>query len=237
MTFTTASCFYDFFYETYDGTFLDFVHELCYDGMTNTIDEEHAHPSATPAAPPTPAADRVPGAPSPVVSPTKAAAVHRVGRVIDIAGWDGTDQPRCSVCGQKTTRVCLQCSTKRAGRIFAVCDSKKRTCMEMQVSDPGCRDHMHRHAHGRKKGTKRKKGADVGRRPANPRSAGPAETPRAANAGPRQGAATPTMPTAQPRRASNGDERGSSSGSDDDEDEDDPQSGARRPADDSDDSN
>ena len=240
MTFTTASCFYDFFYETYDGTFLDFVHELCYDGMTNTIDEEHAHPSATPAAPPTPAADRVPGAPSPVVSPTKAAGGHRLGRVIDIHGWDGTDQPRCSVCGKKTTRVCAQCSTKRVGRIFAVCDGKKRQCMEMHVSDPGCRDHTHRYAHGRKKGTKRKRGADVGGRP---RSAGPAATPRAANAGgPRQGAATPSMPTAQPRRATNGEERGSSSaGSDDDEGDqdpmDDPHSGARRPANDSDDSN
>ena len=109
VTFTTAKCFYDFFYKEYDGSFIDFMQELCYDGMTNTIDL--GAPPATPSAPRT---TSTPGAPSPFASPTRAAASHTPARISDCRGWDGGLQAACSVCKKKTTRCCAECS-KRDG--------------------------------------------------------------------------------------------------------------------------
>ena len=116
ITFTTAKCFYDQFVEKFDGTFLDFVHELCFDAMMNTLDDTHARPQPAAAGPDAgPAADRVPGVRSREASPTRAAAEHSIGRVQDIPGWVGAKQPLCSVCGKKTTRCCKQCSAKTVG--------------------------------------------------------------------------------------------------------------------------
>ena len=245
MTFTTAKCFYDYFFEEYDGSFLDFVHELCYDGLMNTIDEDHARPPATPAPTSTPAAERVPGAPSPVVSPTKAAAAHRCGRVMDVREWEGTDQPKCSVCKRKTTRCCALCSSKRvgarralplpslgcsprhtrvlvAGKIFAVCNPQTRNCMEKHVAAPGSDEHTYRHAHGRKKKKQKTTGpkAKMGR-PSGPRSATAANsTPGAATPGPRQQqGASSAWDAQQFNRTEPGLERGSSAEDDDDDDD------------------
>ena len=104
MTFTTAKCFYEYFNMPFDGTFLDFVQELAYDGMTNTIDE--AGPPATPSAP---RPFFTPGAHS-FTSPTRAMASHATDRIRDSRGWVGGDQMKCSVCRKKTTRCCAQCS-------------------------------------------------------------------------------------------------------------------------------
>ena len=134
MTFTTAMCFYEYFYAKYDGTFVEFVHELCYDGMTNTLDATHARP-VDPAIPnPADPADPA-GCPSPFGSPASAAKRHRVCRVSDIKGWKGCAQPVCSVCGKHTTRCCSICSS--ADAIFTVCDPVARPdCMQSHRAEP-----------------------------------------------------------------------------------------------------
>ena len=105
ITFTTAKCFYDYFNKPYDGSFLDFMQELCYDGMTNTIDM-----GGLPATPSAPRPAFTPGAPSPFASPTRAAATHTLQRLVDIRGYEGSPQMKCSVCKKNATRCCQQCS-------------------------------------------------------------------------------------------------------------------------------
>ena len=108
ITFTTAYCFFEYFVNPYDGTFFEFVHELCYDSMTNELDDEI---QPAPAAPSTPAANRVPGGRSPQGSPAGGSAVsHTLCRVSGITGWAGTAQPKCGVCGMHATRCCSRCS-------------------------------------------------------------------------------------------------------------------------------
>ena len=132
ITFTTAMCFFEYFYADYGGTFVQFVHELCYDGLTNTLDATHARPVDPIHDPaiPNPA-----GCPSPFGSPASAAKRHRVCRVSDIKGWKGCAQPVCSVCGKHTTRCCSICSS--ADAIFTVCDPTARPdCMQSHRAEP-----------------------------------------------------------------------------------------------------
>jgi hypothetical protein len=84
ITFTTAKCFYDYFNHEYAGTFLDFVHELCYDGINNTIDEGGL--TATPDQ--TPTQTFTPGGRSPFNSPTRGLlpSTHSAASEISEAG-------------------------------------------------------------------------------------------------------------------------------------------------------
>ena len=113
-----------------------------------------------------------------------------------------------------------------AGKIFAICDPKKRKCYEMHVAAPESDQHSYRYAHGRRKKKPRTTGPKVGRPPA-PRSASAANsTPAAPTPGPRQqqGASSAWDERrygGKARRRSSGEERGSSAEDDDDDDDDD----------------
>jgi hypothetical protein len=133
ITFTAAYCFFEYFVNPYAGTFFEFVHELCYDGMVNELDDV-----LTPrSGPTTPAGQRVPGAPSPLGSPAGGApASHTVCRVSDIPDWTGAPQPKCSICKKHTTRCCSRCSRATINRIFPLCNPTKRPCNATHAADP-----------------------------------------------------------------------------------------------------
>jgi hypothetical protein len=143
------------------------VHELCYDGMTNELDDEV---QPVPAAPSTPAATRVPGGRSPQGSPAGGAPEsHKVGRVSDVEGWEGVAQPRCSVCNKKTTRCCWRCSRLTAGNIFPVCNPSKTRCSAAHAADPLSPRHKHRVSTGAMGQRKRDGKRPAGARPASTR--------------------------------------------------------------------
>ena len=71
---------------------------------------------------------------SPFKSPSRAASEHQVGRLSDVPDWTGANQVLCSVCGKKTTRVCLKCST--GGCVFGLCEQNKFNCSKMHRTDP-----------------------------------------------------------------------------------------------------
>ena len=129
ITFTTANCFYDYFYCKFDGTFVEFVSELCYDGLTNEIDTTHARgPDAPPAREPDP-----PGMRSPFGSPGRQASLHKLCSIKDIKEWKGAPYPGCSVCAKHTSRCCAACST--GDKLFALCDPASRDCLSKHKAD------------------------------------------------------------------------------------------------------
>ena len=134
ITFTTAKCFYDFFVGDYGGTFLEFVHELCYDGLINDIDGPNQFSKSNSAPDSGAGSSTMPGSQSPFQSPSKAKSLHKVCRVPDILGWKGVAQPKCSVCRKSTTRCCSACSN--GDKIFAVCNPVKGVCFDQHVADP-----------------------------------------------------------------------------------------------------
>lgn len=102
--------------------------------MTNTFDEAQGSPAAAPGS-------GAPGALSPVRGNNSDVDKHRLVPLTS-AGWRGHKQPRCGICGSKTTHCCLDCSTPWC--CVALCKPEHRykgllsqcDCLKQHVASP-----------------------------------------------------------------------------------------------------
>lgn len=150
------------------GGFLDFMRELTYDGMHNTIDGKPI-PTASPAAgtaPETPS-QRAAGSASPVRhSPRSVALTHKCIPLRSLPGYKGSRTQLCAVCQDnkhKTSWCCAHCSTPE--KVFAVHpeefaykrDHVQYDCLAIHRSNPEDATHQKHKCipSGRKRGGKR----------------------------------------------------------------------------------
>eukprot|EP00966_Prymnesium_polylepis_P272472 6295050-Prymnesium_polylepis.2 len=193
MTFGNSFTAFNYFVRPYNGGFLEFINELCYDGMLNNIDAIDAATAMPTAAAADPAEDRRPGMPSPYRSPTRAAAQHKLGPIRLLPSYIGGQQQKCSVCekAQLARLCCTHCST--ADKIMVLCDPNIRPdCYAAHKADPEDKTHRWR----RPNGLKRKRGSAVPK-PHTPAAAAAASS---SGVGSRSGASSTWDPRAFPPR-------------------------------------
>lgn len=112
----------------FDG-FRAFVHDVAYDAMTNSWDNDHSTDTSgiaafsSPEVTPSVCTSAYNNLPS---SASEVAASHHAVSIATIRGWKGKPQQRCAECNSFTSFCCFACSTPES--LVAIHPSEVKYC-------------------------------------------------------------------------------------------------------------